>query len=845
VIGNAIGDDAATRAGGLDKEVDFFISYHSVDQPWAEWIAWQLEAGGYTTKIQAWDFAPGRDFVHEMERAISTADRVVAVLSAAYLESPHGEAEWRVFYAKDPTGEQSLLLPVRVGEVEPPGLLKTRIYVDLVGQDAATARARLLAAIQRARSKPTKEPEFPGGKREPTSSAGERPPFPGKQPAIAGARAARPSVRPGRAQRHRDSPRPGRRTSVRGGAAVLVVVTVAFVLVQLGAEGRPRWGLLLAGSLLHGLLAILGWAVISRRVVPVVRAVGATVVLVGLITVWMALWPPAPTPVALPGCPEATHLRVLTSPEGLVPTRELADRYERSTARDNQDCPLVSLYVYAASASGKTAKDLVGALAHGWQDDSESRPLRDLGPRPDLWLPDSMLEVGEVEDLAKRSLQPSPIADHLSIASSPIVLGVTAPTVPGKLQDRPGMSWAAVLNLVENLDWRLLRPDPETSSAAGLATAALYVDERTGDLADLTRTRRIEQQIRLSLDELGYRPSADNAALLCQQRQRGTPGVAVIGSEQALVRFSHGHALGGDCGGGQTLMGTTELLLLYPSDTFGLDHPFVRFTWTVDDPRKQAVAAFRAWLLGEGKEALIDVGLRPRGSYEIREPLDDTLGTLPADPAFRPHPPPLGDVAEVLGRSRTSQQPGRVLLAIDTSGSMLARVGAEEETRFEIVARGVQDSLAQMGGQDEVGLSVFPGDGVKAGIRQLVPIKQGDELQRRAVSNALSKATPAGETPLYRAIVDGTRRVGQAAGHRTTALLVLTDGEDTSSGLKPEDVEKAIRDLRVHVMVVAVGEASCEDSPLATIASSRCYVANFDNVDDVLAQLFDQLWRGQ
>jgi hypothetical protein len=37
---------------------DFFISYPSADQRYAEWIAWELEAAGYTTFVQAWDFGP-------------------------------------------------------------------------------------------------------------------------------------------------------------------------------------------------------------------------------------------------------------------------------------------------------------------------------------------------------------------------------------------------------------------------------------------------------------------------------------------------------------------------------------------------------------------------------------------------------------------------------------------------------------------------------------------------------------------------------------------------------------------------------------------------------------------
>jgi TIR domain len=86
----------------------------SADQAWAEWIAWQLEADGYQVVIQAWDFTPGHDWAHEMQEATTKAERIVAVLPAAYLRSAHGEAEWRVFYAEDPSGERGLLLPVRV-----------------------------------------------------------------------------------------------------------------------------------------------------------------------------------------------------------------------------------------------------------------------------------------------------------------------------------------------------------------------------------------------------------------------------------------------------------------------------------------------------------------------------------------------------------------------------------------------------------------------------------------------------------------------------------------------------------------------------------------------------------
>ena len=164
----------------MGQAADFFVSYTSADRAWAEWIAWQLEADGYQVVFQGWDFTPGHDWAYGMQQAITTAERLVVVLSAAYLQSGHGEAEWRAFYAKDPSGDRGLLLPVRVSDVEPPGLLKTRIYVDLVGRDANIARATLLAAARRVRGKPTSEPEFPGMHGQSMSHGTEEPQFPGE-----------------------------------------------------------------------------------------------------------------------------------------------------------------------------------------------------------------------------------------------------------------------------------------------------------------------------------------------------------------------------------------------------------------------------------------------------------------------------------------------------------------------------------------------------------------------------------------------------------------------------------------------------------------------------------------
>ncbi|MFD4191689.1 toll/interleukin-1 receptor domain-containing protein [Amycolatopsis thermoflava] len=140
---------------------DFFVSYTGADQGWAEWIAWQLEEAGHTCVLQAWDFTSGSRFVHEMHRAAQVAERTIAVLSNAYLESSFAEAEWQEAWRADPGGEQRKLLVFRVENCKRPGLLGQLVSDDLFGVDEMTARSRLLAAIRQGRRKPDLPPGFP------------------------------------------------------------------------------------------------------------------------------------------------------------------------------------------------------------------------------------------------------------------------------------------------------------------------------------------------------------------------------------------------------------------------------------------------------------------------------------------------------------------------------------------------------------------------------------------------------------------------------------------------------------------------------------------------------------
>jgi|GEM_PF-2723867 len=139
---------------------DFFVSYNRADKQWAEWIAWTLEESGYTVVVQAWDFRPGGNFVLDMQRAAAESQKTIAVLSESYLKSSYTQPEWAAAFASDPQSLERKLIPVRVKECKPEGMLRPIVYVDLVGVLETDAKQTLLDGL-RPSGRPAQKPMFP------------------------------------------------------------------------------------------------------------------------------------------------------------------------------------------------------------------------------------------------------------------------------------------------------------------------------------------------------------------------------------------------------------------------------------------------------------------------------------------------------------------------------------------------------------------------------------------------------------------------------------------------------------------------------------------------------------
>lgn len=151
---------------------DFFISYTAKDVQWAVWISKILEDAGYTTVLQAKDFRPGANFVYEMFKAVE-ANQTIAVYSPDYFASIFTMPEWGAAFQSDPTGVNRIIIPIKVKPCELPKMLRSIVYVDLVGKDQESSKQLILDAVAKENPFDLSKAEFPGSELSPEES-----PFP-------------------------------------------------------------------------------------------------------------------------------------------------------------------------------------------------------------------------------------------------------------------------------------------------------------------------------------------------------------------------------------------------------------------------------------------------------------------------------------------------------------------------------------------------------------------------------------------------------------------------------------------------------------------------------------------
>ncbi len=138
--------------------------------------------------------------------------------------------------------------------------------------------------------------------------------------------------------------------------------------------------------------------------------------------------------------------------------------------------------------------------------------------------------------------------------------------------------------------------------------------------------------------------------------------------------------------------------------------------------------------------------------------------------------------------SRAADVPARVLLLVDVSGSMNLPL-ATTSVRMAAV-----QVLGALGPEDEVALCGFD-----SGYQMLVPFTRERERLRRG----LEATKPFGATALHDALARAASELS-AQGEGRRAIVVITDGVDTASRQRADDVLARSRALDVPIYAISV-----------------------------------------
>lgn len=131
--------------------------------------------------------------------------------------------------------------------------------------------------------------------------------------------------------------------------------------------------------------------------------------------------------------------------------------------------------------------------------------------------------------------------------------------------------------------------------------------------------------------------------------------------------------------------------------------------------------------------------------------------------------------------------PMSVGILFDTSGSMIDKIEGVEDA--------VQHFVKSVAPGDEIFLIRFSND---------AEVVQDFTADRRRILRAVEGLEPQGSTALYEAVLLGLQKINSGK-NRKRALLLLTDGNDTASQVKYQDVLTLARKSEVIVYALGIG----------------------------------------
>ena len=352
--------------------------------------------------------------------------------------------------------------------------------------------------------------------------------------------------------------------------------------------------------------------------------------------------------------------------------------------------------------------------------------------------------------------------------------------------------WGAV-GRPEFGSFKYVHTNPDFSTSGLSAVAASYyaaVGKKEGlTEADVTRGRAQVRALERSIVHYG-----DTTLFISDEmRGRGLGYASAVAMEEITLLDFNRRAGDGE-----------KLVAVYPSDgTFFSDNPLMTLQgdWVTRDQRR-AAAVFAAYLAEQVTPELAGrAGFRPADERAAPAGLVTRAnGVDPAQPARILRLPEPKVLVKIKQAWRADRKPANVVIVFDNSGSM------GEENKLQQAVEGLKGFFREAAPQDRIGLIKFSGQ-----ITPLVPIAPM-RTNREALLAAADEIFPEDETRVRDATIAGVQAVEAALDpDAINAVVVLTDGEDTSSGRSADAVVRELEAQRrkesgqIRVFTIAYG----------------------------------------
>jgi Ca-activated chloride channel family protein len=279
------------------------------------------------------------------------------------------------------------------------------------------------------------------------------------------------------------------------------------------------------------------------------------------------------------------------------------------------------------------------------------------------------------------------------------------------------------------------------------------------------------------------------------------------------------------------------VVAIYPKEgTFWSDHPVgvVEREWVTPEHREAAKIYIQYLLARQQQEKALQYGFRPASlDVPLAAPLDANHGIDPREPKTTLEVPSVEVINSILQLWKVQKKHSNIALVLDTSGSM------REEGKMANAKLGAKQLVQLLDDGDSFSFLPFSSELNWSG--QDVPVSAG----RQQLLQQIDSLFASGGTALYDSIDAAYQHLASAKNTdaKIQAVVVLTDGEDTESKMKLEELMERIRyngeTRAIHVFTIAYGRDAKKDilQKIADATQAKFYEGTPQNIVDVFRDI--------